>query len=61
MSQTPYAETEALLAVLEGRSDDARKMVAAMYPGEARNLRMACDKLADLYWDIKDNEGFKVP
>lgn len=59
MSATPYTETEALLAVLEGRPEDARKMLAEMYPGEARNLNGACERLVSLYWDVKDNEGFR--
>lgn len=59
MSSTPYVETETLLAVLEGRHDDARRMMGEMFPGEARNLRQACDKLCSIYWDLNDNEGFK--
>lgn len=54
-----YAETAMLLAVLEGRDEDARRMMSDLYPGEARDLHRACDRLGTIYWDVKDNEGFK--
>lgn len=39
MSRTPYAETEALLALMESRSDDVDRIVGAMTAREQRDLQ----------------------
>lgn len=47
MVSTPFVETEALLAVLEGRPEDAEEILSGFLPGElvgfSRQLRLLDD------------------
>jgi hypothetical protein len=46
--QTPYAETEALLAVMEKRNGDAFKILEDMYPNELDMFRDQVNRLGNL-------------
>lgn len=46
--QTPYAETEALLAVMEQRNGDAFKILEDMYPNELDMFRDQVNRLGNL-------------
>lgn len=46
--QTPYTETEALLAVMEGRNGDAFKILEDMYPNELDMFRDQVNRLGNL-------------
>lgn len=48
MAATPYAETEALLAVMERRNGDAFKILEDMYPGELDAFRDQVNRLGNL-------------
>jgi hypothetical protein len=48
MGRTPYAETEALLAVMEGNNADAYRILRGMYPYELRAFRDQLEHVVDL-------------
>jgi hypothetical protein len=48
MPRTPYAETEALLAAMEGRNADAYAILRNMYPNELRVFRDQLEHLVNL-------------
>ncbi len=51
MARTPYAETELLLAVMEGDEERAETLAKDFYIGEARTLKDACQSIIDLLND----------
>lgn len=53
-SLTPFTESNALLAVIEGDLDEARRIIATMLPGERRQLISQANTLAEL---IRDHDA----
>lgn len=51
MAETPYAETEALLAMLNDDEDEALRILGEMYPRERRALVEKLDRLSLLAED----------
>lgn len=43
---SPFAETETLIAALDGNPDEVAARVAAMYPSERRLLITACSTVS---------------
>lgn len=48
MSETPFTEANALLAITSGDIDTAREILADSYPHELRSLGDAAYKLGDI-------------
>lgn len=48
MPETPYIETNALLAVMNGNDDEALKLVDELLPGERANLVKHLSRLSAL-------------
>lgn len=48
MGDTPFQETNALLAVMADDPDQARRILAEMLPSELSALADACDELSTL-------------
>lgn len=61
MSTTPYAETEALLAVLNGDTARARQLLDDMLPGERRVFTGQLNILADMVAEYCDLCGEHLP
>lgn len=47
MAETPFADTEALLALLRGDTEAAQNIIDEMLPGERRTLHEAARELAN--------------
>lgn len=61
MAQTPYAETEALLAVMSEDSDRARTLLDDMLPGERRTFARQVGALANMLAEYCDLCGEHLP
>lgn len=48
MAETPYAETEALLALLNGNDAEAERILLECYPNELDKLAEFSDELAKM-------------
>lgn len=48
MSQTPFIETEALLAVMDDDEDRSRELLATMLPNELARFERQVDRLGEL-------------
>lgn len=62
MSETPYNESNALLALMRGDEDQAKAMLAQLLPNELRALGDAADRLDGLVkWALEtDNYATEV-
>jgi hypothetical protein len=61
VAETPYAETEALLAVLREDEDEALRIVDDMLPGERRRFVEQLDRLSLLADDTQRCPGCNRP
>lgn len=60
MPETPYVETEALLAVMNGDEDEARRILGGMYRGERVDLLGHAERLAELAEEINRAEALRT-
>lgn len=56
---TPFAETEALLAVQQDDWDEARRIIADMLPGERESLGRAACNLHDIIRQMRFDDGLR--
>ncbi len=61
MSETPFAETELLLAVMQGRHDRAVALAEDMLPSERRRFVEQLNQAADYVHYLCDTCGHYVP
>lgn len=54
MSRTPYVETEFLLSVMEGSTDDAVRIAKDMTPKERNSLRVQLYEARELLFEIDE-------
>jgi signal transduction histidine kinase len=55
---TGFTQTEALLAVLQGDMEEARRIVGELLPHERRELGLAAADLADLIRQMRLEQTF---
>jgi hypothetical protein len=53
---TNFAESNALLAMMEGGTSEASRILNEMLPGELVRLARAADRLDSLAWQIHDKK-----
>jgi len=51
---TPYAETEALLAIMDGDTEKARGLVSGFHPSELQSFKNQLWELHGMICDVED-------
>lgn len=61
LSDTAYAETEALLRTIQGEPDRARQILSTMHPYELRSLKRALDLLGEMIAEDLERRAASQP